>query len=305
MKHILLITACALAACHIENKLEDIPDMSAGACEDLCQSISQSPVPSGCTRTCGPNIGLGVTVDGDTSAISLGTIPDGGTCDQVTDCPGITDDCRLGYLSCTQNGDSGCDAAYTDCLCARSCQQDLDQCNAEAESARQRCIARGFTDCDAIYDDTINNYCPCLYDLCLEDDDAPACHNPASACGKAQLVLPPAPAPTGPGTWTVHRTFLDYQLARSAQVSVETDAWPVANAAHHWVAVQLGAVTPHDALYLLGLRSGDQLISLNGIAVVSGIANPAPLLALRNAGTLTLVLRRSGAMRTFSYHVIP
>jgi hypothetical protein len=30
-----------------------------------------------------------------------------------------------------------------------------------------------------------------------------------------------------------------------------------------------------------------------------------PLLALRNANTLALVLRRNGATRTFTYHVVP
>lgn len=301
----LLLALLALNACHIENKLEDISDMSVAACEDMCLSVEQDPVPSGCTRSCGPNIGSGATIDDDTAVTSLGTVP-GGTCDQIVDCPGATDSCHQDYIDCTQNGESGCEEHYDNCICTLHCESDLEQCNEDAEQARQTCISRGFTDCDVIYDDTVNNYCPCVYDICLLGD-APECASPVNpACGKAQLVSqPPPPAQTGVGQWTVHRTFINYQIARSGSLTVETDAWPVVNAAHHWVAVQVGSVASHEALYLMGLRSGDVLVSLNGISFVSGITNPAPLLALRNANTLALVLRRNGATRTFTYHVVP
>jgi hypothetical protein len=298
----LAIGGLAATGCENEYTIKDPDAITAEECEQLCDDAANEPMPFGCTLVaCGIDAGDDWPSP-ETGVVDLGLmdLDEGGDyCQAVVDCQSGT--CFDRYIQCVDESEGldGCYQEYLDCFVENACATERAQCEIDAEAEWTDCLAANQMpdeDCDFWYEYD-KEFCECLEDACLVGNDDPE-------CGGLPL-LPPPPVQTGPQRWRVSRALVDEQIARRDALTVEVGEWPVQNATGQWAGVRLTSIDAHDPLHLAGLRDQDLLVAINGVAIRQALASPAQLLALRNAKTVKVTIKRGAVSRVHTYDLVP
>lgn len=297
----LAISAVSAGAGCNEYAIKNPDAITADECEQLCDDQADLPMPYGCTL-----VACGIDVDdaasGEEGVADLGVmdIDEGGDyCVAVVECP--SGQCFDRYIQCVEESEglAGCENEYLDCHVENACAAERAECDLAAEEEWTACLAANQMsdeDCNFwhVYD---QKFCACLEDACLVGNDDPE-------CGGLPLH-PPPPMQTGPQRWRVSRALIDQQIARQAALGVETGEWPVQNATGQWSGVRLSSIDAGGPLHAAGIRDQDLLVAVNGVPIKQALASPAQLLALRNAKTVKIVIKRAGVVRNHTYDLVP
>jgi hypothetical protein len=292
-----VVTLFTVAGCPTEYRILDLPkgDTTLEDCTELCAAA----IDAGCTRIeCDIDAAADVTLSADMVVFHLdGGSDGGGGCELVAECPAASP-CVLAYAEClAAAGDLElCAEQYELCEREAGCAVTLGECNTAAEEQRDWCNASTpDADCELDYLTAVAD-CQCIFDDCLTDETLD--------CAPVAAALISPPIQTGPTAWTVSRGFLDHQVGRLAALWVETRVWPVPAADDQsWRGLRLGSIAPGDALFAVGLRTGDVIRTVEGVRVLDAIESPR-LPALRDAPQVRIGVERAGVVRKHTYQLV-
>jgi len=297
----LAISAVSAGAGCNEYAIKNPDAITAEECEQLCDEQALVPLPNGCTLdACGIDVGAGASSEEGVADLGLMDLDEGGDyCEAVVSCPAGL--CFDRYIQCVEDSEglAGCENEYHDCHVENACAAERAECDLAADEEWTACLAANQMpdeDCDFWYEYD-KEFCECLEDACLVGNDDPECGG---------LPLHPAPpVQTGPQRWRLSRALVDEQIARRAALAVETGEWPVQNATGQWSGVRLSSIDADGPLHAAGIRDQDLLVAVNGVPIKQALASPAQLLALRNAKTVKIVIKRGGVVRNHTYDLVP
>ena len=286
------------AGCPTEYNLENKGEITDEECDNLCAQQEAESLPYDCfINGCGYN--EGDYLDTGDFVADLGQM-NGGTCELVVWCAGGS--CLDEYQDCVEDSNSvaDCDDPYYDCVRDAACATERAECEAEADTEFDDCIAISGPDCGFWHQHALDT-CACEEVECLTGHEN-------SACGALPQLAPPAappPVQTGPQRWTVHRSLIDHELANLDRLMVETAAWPIAGPTGGLAGVRLESVDADEVAYALGMRNKDAVVTINGVAVAQALVHPEQLLSLENSNVIRIGVRRGGVLRNHRYDLVP
>lgn len=279
----------------------EFPPIGAEDCADACVTaqLLYSQIGIGCTVECDINLGTSYEGVANATIITLlasgwfdvdGEFHTGETCDIVPYCPEPTP-CQSIALSCLADASSEpetCMSEYLACAAAELCQTDYDDCT--------DVILDEYDDCTDPPDDCLatfeagNEACLLQYEGCL-GVSAPA-------------PLPPPPQMTAPGRYDVPMGFIAFHLQRLELVDGETFAMVMPNAQGVPSSLRLEDIQSAEVLALLGLVSGDRVLAVNDVPVLTFVDHPTLLLPIINGPGVKLTIRRNGTNRELRYRFV-